>query len=81
VPFKAELAAIQGRNTLLLGSWKRWQGSVPHRRTAYHHPEGNRELPSQLEPGRSQDADYRSLEEARTSIARWIDLKTEALKV
>ena len=45
---------------------------ITHRRTAYHRPEGN----SYIErPHRREvwTAGYRSLEEARAAIARWIE--------
>ncbi|NDQ55476.1 MAG: transposase [Acidipila sp.] len=50
--------------------------SITHRRTAYHHPEGNqlhRTVPSRLERGKVWTAEYRGVDEARASIARWIE--------
>ena len=49
--------------------------SITHRRTTYHHPEGNSYIERfhrSLKEEEVWTADYRSLEEARTSIARWI---------
>ncbi len=49
---------------------------VTHRRTAYHHPEGNSYIERfhrSLKEEEVWTAEYRSLEEARTSIARWIE--------
>jgi hypothetical protein len=49
---------------------------IMHRRTAYHHPEGNsyiERLHRNLKEEEVWTAEYRSLEEARTSIARWIE--------
>jgi len=49
--------------------------SITHRRTAYHHPEGNSYIERfhrSLKEEEVWTAEYRSLEEARTSIARWI---------
>jgi putative transposase len=49
---------------------------VTHRRTAYHHPEGNSYIERfhrSLKKEEVWTAEYRSLEEARTSIARWIE--------
>ena len=46
------------------------------RRTAYHHPEGNSYLERfhrSLKEEEVWTAEYRSLEEGRTSIARWIE--------
>ena len=48
---------------------------ITHRRTAYHHPEGNSYIERfhrSLKEEEVWTAEYRSLEEARTSIARWI---------
>ena len=47
-----------------------------HRRTAYHHPEGNsyiERFQRSLQEEEVWTAEYRSLEEARASIARWIE--------
>jgi Integrase core domain/Tetracyclin repressor-like, C-terminal domain len=52
------------------------QLSITHRRTAYHHPEGNSYIERfhhSLKEEEVWTAEYRSLEEARTSIARWIE--------
>jgi putative transposase len=49
---------------------------ITHRRTAYHHPEGssyNERFHRSLKEEEVWTAEYRSLEEARTSIARWIE--------
>ena len=49
---------------------------ITHRRTAYHHPEGNSYIERfhrSLKEEEVWTAEYRSLEEARTSIARWIE--------
>jgi putative transposase len=49
---------------------------ITHRRTAYHHPEGNSYIERfhrSLKEEEVWTAEYRSLEEARSSIARWID--------
>src|SRR5467141_1288771 len=49
---------------------------VTHRRTAYHHPEGNSYIERfhrSLKEEEVWTAEYRTLEEARTSIARWIE--------
>jgi len=49
---------------------------ITHRRTAYHHPEGNSYIERfhrSLKEGEVWTAEYRSLEEARASIARWIE--------
>jgi len=48
---------------------------ITHRRTAYHHPEGNSYIERfhrSLKEEEVWTAEYRSLEEARESIARWI---------
>ena len=48
---------------------------ITHRRTAYHHPEGNSYIERfhrSLKEEEVWPAEYRSLEEARTSIARWL---------
>jgi putative transposase len=48
---------------------------ITHRRTAYHHPEGNSYIERfhrSLKEEEVWTAEYRSLEEARASIARWI---------
>jgi putative transposase len=48
---------------------------ITHRRTAYHHPEGNSYIERfhrSLKEEEVWTAEYRSLEEARDSIARWI---------
>jgi putative transposase len=50
--------------------------AITHRRTAYHHPEGNSYIERfhrSLKEEEVWTAEYRSLEEARTSIARWIE--------
>ena len=49
---------------------------ITHRRTAYHHPEGNSYIERfhrSLKEEEVWTAEYRSLEEARESIARWIE--------
>jgi putative transposase len=49
---------------------------ITHRRTAYHHPEGNSYIERfhrSLKEEEVWTAEYRTLEEARTSIARWIE--------
>jgi putative transposase len=49
---------------------------ITHRRTAYHHPEGNSYIERfhrSLKEEEVWTAEYRSLEEARSSIARWIE--------
>jgi len=49
---------------------------ITHRRTAYHHPEGNSYIERfhrSLKEEEVWAAEYRSLEEARDSIARWIE--------
>ena len=49
---------------------------ITHRRTAYHHPEGNSYIERfhrSLKEEEVWTAEYRSVEEARTSIARWIE--------
>jgi len=49
---------------------------ITHRRTAYHHPEGNSYIERfhrSLKEEEVWTAEYRSLEEARNSIARWIE--------
>jgi transposase InsO family protein len=49
---------------------------ITHRRTAYQHPEGNSYIERfhrSLKEEEVWTAEYRSLEEARTSIARWIE--------
>jgi transposase InsO family protein len=48
---------------------------ITHRRTAYHHPEGNsiERFHRSLKEEEVWTAEYRSLQEARTSIARWIE--------
>jgi putative transposase len=49
---------------------------IKHRRTAYHHPEGNSYIERfhrSLKEEEVWTAEYRSLEEARASIARWIE--------
>ena len=48
---------------------------ITHRRTAYHHPEGNSYIERfhrSLKEEEVWTAEYRSVEEARTSIACWI---------
>lgn len=48
---------------------------ITHRRTAYHHPEGNSYIERfhrSLKEEEVWTAEYRSLEEARENIARWI---------
>ena len=48
---------------------------ITHRRTAYHHPEGNSYIERfhrSLKEEEVWTSEYRSLEEARASIARWI---------
>lgn len=48
--------------------------SVTHRRTAYHHSEGNyiERFHRSLKEEEVGTTEYQSLEEARASIARWI---------
>jgi Integrase core domain len=49
---------------------------ITHRRTAYHHPEGNSYIERfhrSLKEEEVWAAEYRSLQEARDSIARWIE--------
>ena len=49
---------------------------ITHRRTAYHHPEGNSYIERfhrSLKEEEVWTAEHRSLEEARESIARWIE--------
>src|ERR1700721_4270930 len=49
--------------------------SITHRRTAYHHPEGNSYIERfhrSLKEEEVWTAEYRSLQEARESIGRWI---------
>jgi transposase InsO family protein len=49
---------------------------ITHRRTAYHHPEGNSYIERfhrSLKEEEVWTAEYRSLEEARISIGRWIE--------
>jgi transposase InsO family protein len=49
---------------------------ITHRRTAYHHPEGNSYIERfhrSLKEEEVWPAEYRSLEEARSSIARWLE--------
>ena len=49
---------------------------ITHRRTAYHHPEGNSYIERfhrSLKEEEVWTAEYRTLEEARGSIARWIE--------
>jgi putative transposase len=49
---------------------------ITHRRTAYHHPEGNSYIERfhrSLKEEEVWTAEYRSLEEARNGIARWIE--------
>jgi hypothetical protein len=49
---------------------------ITHRRTAYHHPEGNSYIERfhrSLKEEEVWTAEYRSLEEGRASIARWIE--------
>jgi putative transposase len=48
---------------------------ITHRRTAYHHPEGNSYIERfhrSLKEEEVWTSEYRSLDEARASIARWI---------
>jgi len=48
---------------------------ITHRRTAYHHPEGNsyiERLYRSLKEEEVWPAEYRCVEEARTNITRWI---------
>ncbi len=52
------------------------QLGITHRRTAYHHPEGNsyiEQFQRSLKEEEVWTAEYRSVEEARDSIARWIE--------
>ena len=49
---------------------------ITHRRTAYHHPEGNSYIERfhrSLKEEEVWTAEYRSVEEARASISRWIE--------
>ena len=49
---------------------------IAHRRTAYNHPEGNSYIERfhrSLKEEEVWTAEYRSLEEARASIAHWIE--------
>jgi len=49
---------------------------IAHRRTAYHHPEGNSYIERFHRSLKEEEVwvrEYRSLEEARSSIARWIE--------
>ncbi len=49
--------------------------SITHRRTAYHHPEGNSYIERfhrSLKEEEVWTAEYRSVQEARASIGRWI---------
>ena len=49
---------------------------ITHRRTAYNHPEGNSYIERfhrSLKEEEVWTAEYRNLQEARTSIARWIE--------
>jgi putative transposase len=49
---------------------------ITHRRTAYHHPEGNSYIERfhrSLKEEEVWTAEYRSVEEARASVARWIE--------
>jgi putative transposase len=49
---------------------------ITHRRTAYHHPEGNSYIERFHRSFKEEEvwpAEYRSLPEARTSIARWLE--------
>jgi putative transposase len=48
---------------------------ITHRRTAYHHPEGNSYIERfhrSLKEEEVWTAEYRSVQEARESIGRWI---------
>jgi len=60
---------------LAAGRMPQWKRGITHRRTAYHHPEGNSYIERfhrSLKEEKVSTAEYRGLEEARTSIARWI---------
>ena len=49
---------------------------ITHRRTAYHHPEGNSYIERFHRSLKEEEVwvhEYRSIEEARTSIGRWIE--------
>jgi putative transposase len=49
---------------------------ITHRRTAYHHPEGNSYIERFHRSLKEEEVwvhEYRSIEEARASIARWIE--------
>jgi putative transposase len=48
---------------------------ITHRRTAYHHPEGNSYIERFHRSLKEEEVwtEYRSLEETRASIARWIE--------
>jgi putative transposase len=48
---------------------------ITHRRTAYHHPEGNSYIERFHRSLKEEEVwahEYRSMEEARTSIGQWI---------
>jgi putative transposase len=50
--------------------------AITHRRTAYHHPEGNSYIERfhrSLKEEGVWTEEYRSVKEARDSIARWIE--------
>ena len=52
------------------------QLGITHRRTAYHHPEGNSYIERFHRSLKEEEvwvAEYRNLPEARTSIAHWIE--------
>jgi putative transposase len=49
---------------------------ITHRRTAYHHPEGNSYIERfhrSLKEEEVRTAEYRGVDEARASITRWIE--------
>lgn len=50
---------------------------ITHRRTTYHHPEGNDYIDRfhrSLKEEEVWTAEYRTMDEARASIARWIEV-------
>lgn len=48
------------------------QLGITHRRTAYHHPEGNSYIERFLKEEEVWTSEYRSLEEARENIGRYL---------
>ena len=64
----------QFTSTRFLGTLARL--GITHRRTAYHHPEGNSYIERfhrSLKEEEVWTAEYRTLDEAQASIARWIE--------